>query len=76
MWVFRWIFSKVGAVLAAALGILGLWAWGKHQQTKRQEAEAKLDVAETNLEVKEEEDRRHEEVEQATPDDLIDHWRK
>jgi len=76
MWLLRLIFSKVGAVLGAVLGFLGLWAWGRHQQAKRQEAEARAEVAETILEVKKEEERRHEKVDQSTPDELIDYWRK
>jgi len=76
MWLLRLIFSKVGAVLGAVLGFLGLWAWGRHQQAKRQEAEARAEVAETILEVKKEEEHRHEKVDQSTPDELIDYWRK
>jgi hypothetical protein len=75
MWILRLIFSKLGAMFGAALGLLGLWAWGKHQQAKRQEAEARAEMAETTIEVKEEEGKRHEKVDNSGPDELIDYWR-
>lgn len=40
------IFSKVGAALAGALGILGLYLWGKWQKGKREKAETRADSAE------------------------------
>ena len=70
------IFSKVGAALGALLGVLGLWFWGRHNQAKRQEAEALAEVAETTLAVKEEQEKRHEKVDQLTPDELVDYWRR
>jgi len=57
----------VGAILAAVMGVLGLWLWGKHQQAKLQEAEARAEVAETTLEVKREEEQRHEKVDNSSP---------
>ena len=82
MWILRLIFSKVGAFVGAVLGFLGLWAWGRHQQAKRQEAEAekvaaeaRAEVAETTVEVKQEEEQRHEKVDQSDPDDLVNYWR-
>lgn len=76
MWIFRVIFSKLGAVLGAALGFLGLWAWGKHQQAERQKAEARAKEAQAILKVAREEKRRHKKVDNAGPDELIDQWRK
>jgi cytoskeletal protein RodZ len=76
MWTFSWIFSKIGAAVAAVLGVLGLWLWGKHQQTKREQAEARAKVAETRVEVNEDEEKRHEQVDRSSDDELIDYWRK
>ena len=36
------VFSKVGGILAGALGILGLYLWGKWQKGKREKAEAQV----------------------------------
>jgi len=76
MWLFRLVFSKLGAILGVFLGFLGFIIWGRHQQAKRQEAEARAEVAETTLEVKKEEEQRHEKVDQSTPDELVDYWRR
>jgi len=80
--MFNWIFSKIGAIGAALLAFVGLFLWGKHQQAKRQQAEAekvaaesRAEVAETTVEVKQEEEQRHEKVDQSDPDDLVNYWR-
>lgn len=70
------LWSKLGAGAAAILGILALWLWGRRQQVKRQQAEARAEVAETRVEVKEEEEVRHEKVDRSSDDELIDYWRK
>lgn len=75
MGILKMIFSKLGVITGTILGVLGLWLWGKRQQTKRREAEAKLEVAEKNIEVKKEEDKRHEKVDSMSPDELVDYWR-
>ena len=80
--MFNWIFSKIGAIGAAIVAFVGLFLWGKHQQAKRQQAEAekvaaesRAEVAETIVEVKAEEEQRHEKVDESDPDELIDYWR-
>jgi hypothetical protein len=76
MGIFSLIFSKLGAWAGAVLGVLALWLWGRRQQAKRQQAEARAQVAETTIEVKEEEGARHEKVDRSSDDELIDYWRK
>lgn len=65
-------FSKLGAIGAGILGVLALWFYGKHQKTKREQAEARAEVAETTLEVKDEIEKREQVVNDMQPDDIID----
>ena len=68
------LFSKLGAIGAGILAVLALWFYGKHQKVKRVEAEAKVEVAETTLEVKDEIAKREEKVDAMSPDDVIDYF--
>lgn len=51
MWIFTFLFSKLGALLAGAVGILGLFLGYKYQQNRAEKAEAKADGYQAQAEI-------------------------
>ena len=68
------LLSKLGAIGAAVLGVLALWFYGKHQKAKREQAEARAEVAETVLEVKDEITKREAAVDDMGDSDILNYW--
>lgn len=68
------LFSKLGAIGAGILGVLALWFYGRHQKSKREQAEARAEVAETTLEVKDEIEKRETAVDDMDDDDITEYW--
>ena len=68
------LLSKLGAIGAAVLGVLALWFYGKHQKTKREQAEARAEVAETVLEVKDEITKREAAVDDMGDSAILNYW--
>ncbi|MBM4289418.1 MAG: hypothetical protein FJ135_14960 [Deltaproteobacteria bacterium] len=50
-WLLSLLFSKVGAVLAGALGVLALWFRTAWLRRRAEKAEARARVAETQVEI-------------------------
>jgi len=50
-WLLSLLFSKAGAVLAGALGVLGLWFRATWLRRRAEKAEARARVAETQVEI-------------------------
>lgn len=51
MWIFTYLFSKIGGVVAGALGILGLFLGYKYQQNRAEKAEARADGYQAQAEI-------------------------
>jgi hypothetical protein len=51
MWIFTFLFSKAGSLLAGALGVLGLLLWGKYYKAKAEKAEARADGYQAQAEI-------------------------
>jgi FtsZ-interacting cell division protein ZipA len=73
--VFEILISKIGAAIVGLFVLVGLWLRGTWHKRRAEEAEARAEVAETTIKVKQEEGKRHEKVDQSTPDELVDYWR-
>ena len=69
------LISKIGAAIFGLLILIGLWLRDIWHKRRAEEAEARAEVAEKTLEAKREEQKRHEKVDQSTPDELVDYWR-
>lgn len=67
--------SKVGSFLVWLVGFLGVLLWGRHQAVRRKEAEARAKVAERLAETIQEKERRHAEVQNMSPDDMVKYLR-
>jgi FtsZ-interacting cell division protein ZipA len=73
--MFESLISKIGAAIVGLFVLVGLWLRGTWHKRRAEEAEARAEVAEKNLEAKQEEQKRHEVVDQASNDELVDYWR-
>jgi hypothetical protein len=51
MWIFTYLFSKLGGIVAGALGILGLFLGYKYQQNRAKKAEARADGYQAQAEI-------------------------
>ena len=69
------LISKIGAAIFGLLILIGLWLRDIWHKRRAEEAEARAEVAEKTLEAKQEEQKRHEVVDQASTDELVDYWR-
>lgn len=69
------ILSKFGAVIAGAVALVGMWLYGKHQKSKREEAESRAEVAEVTLEVEHEQKKREEKVDDMGHGDILNYWK-
>ena len=69
------LISKIGAAIFGLLILIGLWLRDIWHKRRAEEAEARAEVAEKTLEAKREEQKRHEVVDQASTDELVDYWR-
>jgi FtsZ-interacting cell division protein ZipA len=73
--MFESLISKIGAAIVGLFVLVGLWLRGTWHKRRAEEAEARAEVAEKTLEAKQEEQKRHEVVDQASNDELVDYWR-
>jgi hypothetical protein len=73
--VFETLISKIGAAIVGLFVLVGLWLRDIWHKRRAEEAEARAEVAEKTLEAKQEEQKRHEVVDQASNDELVDYWR-
>jgi len=73
--VIETLISKIGAAIFGLLILIGLWLRDIWHKRRAEEAEARAEVAEKTLEAKREEQKRHEVVDQASTDELVDYWR-
>jgi FtsZ-interacting cell division protein ZipA len=73
--VIETLISKIGAAIVGLFVLVGLWLRGTWHKRRAEEAEARAEVAEKTLEAKREEQKRHEKVDQASNDELVDYWR-
>ena len=51
MWILTYLFSKLGGIVAGALGILGLFLGYKYQQARAEKAEARADGYQAQAEI-------------------------